>query len=98
MADDIHDTGPQGEPRKLQELKVRFSCVVHLPLLHRARCVRSVGTPDLQQVRQKRGDATVEPLCGTGLLVENGNLQILVDPRTRPRAWPAVTLISKAAS
>src|ERR1035437_411891 len=51
LADDIHDAAPQGEPRKLQKLFLRSSRVVYLPLLHGARCVCSIGTPDLKRVR-----------------------------------------------
>ena len=35
LADDIQDTGPQGEPYKLLELVVRFSRVVYRSLLAR---------------------------------------------------------------
>jgi two-component system, NarL family, sensor histidine kinase UhpB len=73
MVDDIQDPRPQGEPRKLQKLLVRSSRVVYLPLLHRARRVRSVGIPDFQQVRQQRDGAFVEPLFGAGLFVEDSD-------------------------
>ena len=35
LADDVEDTGPQGEPYKLLELVVRFSRVVYRSLLAR---------------------------------------------------------------
>src|SRR5688572_6603228 len=57
MADDIQDTGPQGQPHKLQKLVLRSSRVVYLPLLARTRSLRRVGIADFQHVRKKRGDA-----------------------------------------
>src|ERR1035438_10436432 len=52
LAYEIQDTTAEGEPHKLQKLILRSSRVVHPPHFHRTRCVGTIGTPDLERVRQ----------------------------------------------